>query len=106
MNKNLKMYFLYLMSIACLISCSESGTSNTVVQQYAEKNTLQKVESIHLGNGSGDLTIDGRDERLTDKSLILIKGVLIIMFLLEILKVIWISLSSLKMWDKFLSEMK
>jgi len=62
------------MSIACLISCSESGTSNTVVQQYAEKNTLQKVESIHLGNGSGDLTIDGRDERLTDKSLILIKG--------------------------------
>lgn len=68
------MYFLYTMIAACLISCSKAGGSQSIAEKPSRVDIIQNGKSIELGTGSGDLIIDGSDEILKDKRLILIKG--------------------------------
>lgn len=61
--------------IACLFSCAKDKSAPILPSDNPlEGRGSQTEKSIELGTGSGDLIIDGNDERLKDKSLILIKS--------------------------------
>lgn len=74
MLTSLKEIRLLYIIIAFLISCSKGeGSENSLQENPVDKNIIQTDNSIEVGTGSGDLTIDGRDQSLKEKSLILIK---------------------------------
>lgn len=74
MLTSLKEIRLLYIIIAFLISCSKGeGSDNSIQEDPVDKNIIQTKNSIVVGTGSGDLTIDGQDESLKEKNLILIK---------------------------------